>query len=201
MLPEWLILWGGMAFTLMVWSFLWKTNFWYRFAENVFVGIGAAHFGVVVYHGTLVPNLFTPLGKGNTILLIPAVLGLLFLTRLMPRKYHWMSRYPMALTMGVAAGTALRGTIQGTLFPQITAMFKPLTTLDSWIVLIGLVTTVFYFIFSLEAKGVSKSIGQVGRFIMMIYFGASFGSTVMTRLSALLGRLQFIFGDVLHVMK
>jgi hypothetical protein len=33
---------------------------------------------------------------------------------------------------------------------------------------------------------------------MMIFFGAIFGNTVMSRLSYLLGRLQFIFGDVLH---
>jgi hypothetical protein len=196
-MPKGLILASGVFLTLAVWSFLWKINPVYRFAEHVFVGFGAAHFAVVVYHGTIKPNLLAPLKEGNLLLIIPGILGLLYLMRLSP-KTAWLSRYPMALNMGVAAGVGIRSVLQGTLFPQMLSLFQPMTDINQVITVVGVLSTIFYFFFGFEAKGPAKGVKHVGRIVMMIFFGAIFGNTVMSRLSYLLGRLQFIFGDVLH---
>lgn len=199
MIPKTLVLYTGLFLTLAVWSFLWKINPVYRFAEHVFIGFGAAHFGVVVYHGTMQSNLFRPLAGGDFLLVIPLLLGLVYLARLVP-KYSWLSRYPMALNMGVAAGVGVRGALQGTLFPQMMTMLRPITSLNGLLILIGVAVTIFYFFFGFEAKGPAAGVKSFGRLVMMMYFGSVFGNTVMSRLSYLLGRLQFVFGDVFRMI-
>jgi hypothetical protein len=58
-----------------------------------------------------------------------------------------------------------------------------------------------YFYFSKEHKGLYGKFSNVGVWFMMIGFGASFGYTVMARLSLLIGRLQFLLGDVMGLIK
>jgi len=44
----------------------------------------------------------------------------------------------------------------------------------------------------MEQKGLLLYASHVGRWTMMIAFGAAFGFTVMARMSLLIGRLQFL---------
>jgi hypothetical protein len=64
------------------------------------------------------------------------------------------------------------------------------------IILVGVFTVLIFFFFSLEHKGAIGSISRVGLFFIMISFGASFGYTVMARISLLIGRFQFLLDDV-----
>ena len=57
----------------------------------------------------------------------------------------------------------------------------------------------FYFFFSVEHKGVSGGISKVGIWFLMVSFGASFGYTVMGRVSLLIGRVQFLIYDWLQL--
>jgi hypothetical protein len=66
---------------------------------------------------------------------------------------------------------------------------------------IGVIATLIYFFFSLEHKGVIGAISKVGIYYIMFGFGASFGYTVMARLSLLIGRLQFLLHDWLGIMR
>ena len=61
-------------------------------------------------------------------------------------------------------------------------------------------TTLVYFFFTLEKKGVQGAVSKVGRYVMMIAFGAAFGNTVMARVSLFLGRMQFLLGDWLKMI-
>jgi hypothetical protein len=63
------------------------------------------------------------------------------------------------------------------------------------------ITTVVYFFFSREQKGGFKFVANIGIVYIMIGFGASFGYTVMARVSLLLGRLQFLLRDWLGVIQ
>jgi hypothetical protein len=58
-----------------------------------------------------------------------------------------------------------------------------------------------YFFFSKEHKGVFGGTAKVGIFFLMVTFGASFGYTVMSRMSLLIGRIDFLFGDWLGLIK
>ena len=55
--------------------------------------------------------------------------------------------------------------------------------------LIGVVTVLFYFFFSVEHTGPGKAVARTGIIFLMIAFGAAFGYTVMARMSLLIGRL------------
>jgi len=43
-------------------------------------------------------------------------------------------------------------------------------------------------------------VSKVGIWFLMVSFGASFGYTIMGRLSLLIGRVQFLLDDWLHLM-
>jgi hypothetical protein len=57
-----------------------------------------------------------------------------------------------------------------------------------------------YFFFTVEHKGIFKYAANYGRLAIMIGFGASFGNTVMARISLLIGRLTFLFSDWLGLI-
>lgn len=74
-------------------------------------------------------------------------------------------------------------------------------TLAAILGLIGVITVLIYFFFSLEHKGVVGKTARVGVWFLMITFGAAFGLTVMGRMTLLIGRFEFLFGDWLNVVK
>jgi hypothetical protein len=61
--------------------------------------------------------------------------------------------------------------------------------------------TVIYFFFTTKKIAVLDAPARFGRLVMMVAFGASFANTVMARVSIFLGRVQFLLGDWLHVIK
>jgi hypothetical protein len=67
-------------------------------------------------------------------------------------------------------------------------------------VFVGAVSAVIYFFFSREQRGLQKGVASTGITFLMIGFGASFGYTVMARMSLLIGQLQFLLRDWLGVI-
>jgi hypothetical protein len=70
----------------------------------------------------------------------------------------------------------------------------------SIIIALGVIATVAYFFFSAEQKGILKPISRIGIIFIMVGFGASFGYTVMARISLFIGRLQFLLEDWLGLL-
>ncbi|NLI14757.1 MAG: hypothetical protein GX409_00565, partial [candidate division Zixibacteria bacterium] len=75
------------------------------------------------------------------------------------------------------------------------------TNLNNLVVLIGVVSGLTYFYFSKEHKGVVGGTAKVGIYFLMVTFGASFGYTVMSRMSLLIGRLDFLYRTWLGLIK
>lgn len=211
--------WIGSLLTLMIFSFLWKDNLYYKFAEHLFVGVSAAYWMVVGFHTTILPNLVARLwpdlvarlipGAASTTpqydYILPLVFGLLLLTRLLPR-IHFLSRWAMALVIGYAAGTNLIRYLQSDLMSQVSSTIVPLVvltgrgpdwgqTLGHLILFLGVFCGLVYFFFSREHRGILKPASRLGIWILMVTFGASFGYTVMARVSLLTGRVQYLFHD------
>jgi hypothetical protein len=65
---------------------------------------------------------------------------------------------------------------------------------------LGVIAVLVYFFFSVEHKGVVGSVSRIGILYLMVGFGASFGYTVMGRITLLLGRFQFLLGDWLGLI-
>ena len=68
------------------------------------------------------------------------------------------------------------------------------------LIMIGVVAVLVYFYFSVEHTGAVGAVSRVGIWFLMIAFGASFGFTIMARISLLIGRMQFLLGDWLGIM-
>jgi len=197
--------WVAVACILAIWSFLYKENPVYRGAEHIFVGSTAGHaIGMAV--GNILRYAYNPLvNKGQIFLLIPIALGLLLYTRFF-RGISWISRWPIAFLVGVGTGqtvyTSLRTQVINQVLPTITKLpGKTLgVTLNALISLIGLLAVLSYFMFTIRQTGVVRRFSQLGRWVMMVTFGVSFGNVVAGRISVLLGELAKIFGNWLGMM-
>ena len=135
------------------------------------------------------------------VLIIPAFMGLIMLTRIIPR-FAWMSRYALAFTMGAGSGMMLPRVIQTGVLQQLYATMLPVEF--TWVgifynlvIIVGVLSGLIYFFFSKEHKGVFGGIANIGIWFLMVGFGATFGYTVMARLSLFIGRVLFILGEAL----
>ena len=113
----------------------------------------------------------------------------------------------------MAAGLALTARVQGYIIPQIQATLFPAITVTGgdpltlvWnsfmniFVIFGVITTILYFYFSREHTGLLKAGSRVGILFIMVGFGASFGYTIMARISLLIGRIYFLLHDWIGVI-
>ena len=198
--------------TLCVYSFLYKDNPFYKFAEHLFVGIAAGYTIVMAWHLTIVRYIVDPMRTGDfttrILVIIPALIGLLMFSRFVP-KYRWLIRWPFALMVGFGAGAAIPRTMQSIIFKQSEATLQPFTDvgnlptaaiINSIIIAIGVLCVLIYFFFSVEHKGAVGVVSKVGIFFLMVSFGAAFGYTVMARISLLIGRVYFLLHDWLHIV-
>ena len=224
--PDGAGVWIGAVLTLFLFSFLYKDNPFYKFAEHLFVGVSAGYWIILNWWTVIYPNLVEPLekafaGQGVTTrrglfaaelgdyrgwLLLPGVLGVLLFTRLFGR-IGWLSRWSLAVIIGVYAGLKTTGFAQGDLVAQVQASLQPLWTgqlgssVSAVIFTVGLLTSLLFFFFSREHKGALGVASKIGIYFLMVGFGAGYGYTVMSRVSLLIGRFQFLLEDWLGVRR
>ena len=220
--------------TLAIFSFLYRDNPYYKFAEHLFVGISAAYWMCVGFWSTIVGNLIPNLSRGlsgtfgvpykdfNIFYIVPLILGIMLLMRL-SSKAGWISRWALAWIVGTTAGLNLIRYLRTDFISQVSNTFVPLLvdwkgvgpffsdlsfsatgqfvmTLSNWVIFIGVFSGLIYFFFSKEHKGFFGVASKVGIWVLMITFGASFGYTVMGRVSLLVGRLTYLFKDWLGLI-
>jgi hypothetical protein len=216
---ETLQLWIGALLTLMIFSFLYHDNPFYKFAEHLFVGVSAAYWMVQGFWGQIVPNLLAKLFPNQMAGIVEAargapveshyaiagILGLILLTRLIP-PIAWLSRWAMAFIIGYTAGTNLTRYLSSDFVSQVQAtMARPLVTAGgaNWfdtimlnfsnlVIVGGVLCGLVYFFFSKEHTGAFGRMSRVGIWVLMVAFGASFVYTVMARISLLIGRIEFL---------
>jgi hypothetical protein len=218
-------IWVAAFFTLFIFSFLYRDNPFYKIAESVVVGVSAAYWMVVGFWTTIVPNLLGKLApewinswampgldtKAEYIYLVPLIMGIMLIWRLAP-KGGWISRWPLAFIIGTTAGIRLIGFIHADFLGQIRntimslAVYSPETGFNVWdsikniIIVIGVLTTIVYFFFSIEHEGLVGQTAKVGIWFLMITFGAAFGYTVMGRIALLAIRMEFLMNDWLWLI-
>lgn len=143
------------------------------------------------------------------------ILGIMMFSRFVS-SLSWLSRWPMGVMVGTFSGLAVIGAAQGDLIEQIRSNLLPLvadgaiesvgqaqgvagtglallSVTTNFILIFGLLTCLYYFFFSTEHKGVSGGIAKAGIYLLMISFGASYGFTVMARITLALDRLRFLY--------
>ena len=198
--------WVAAGLTLCMYSFLYKDNPFFKLGEHLYVGISIGYGVSLFFFTAILPKWFNPLFKdGDLWLLIPTLLGILLLTRLTP-KYSWLSKITIAFIMGFGSGVGIPRLISSYLLQQTQATVTPLVSrvaegvakggitwsfndFSNLLIVVGVLTVLVYFFFSIEHKGVIGKATRVGIVFLMISFGASYGYTVMARVSLLYGRL------------
>jgi len=141
------------------------------------------------------------LGDYRAWFLLPLALGLLLFTRL-STKLDWMSRVSLAVIIGVYAGLKTTGFAQGDLVAQVQASLQSLWlhgdlwgSVNAILFTVGLLTSLLFFFYSREHKGALGASSRLGMWFLMVSFGAGYGYTVMSRVSLLIGRFQFLLQD------
>ncbi|MBN1620770.1 hypothetical protein JW890_08600 [candidate division WOR-3 bacterium] len=199
-------IWIAGLLTLAIFSFLYKDNLFYKIAEAVYVGVSAGYLLVQSWHDVVMPNLVSPLKEGNLLYIFPAVLSAFMILQLFA-KTRWFSHISIAFVVGIGAGYGFVTFLRSNLFEQVYSGITPLWntglfgSIGQILLLIGTVTGIFYFFFSIEHKGIFRIGARTGMIFLMITFGASFGYTVMARISLLIGRFYFLLHDWLRIMK
>ena len=215
------ILMGGIS-TLAIYSFLVRENGFYRFFEHLFIGISTGLGIVLGIKNFLWPKVLTPLlgldletypdgtvsgtyAATRLLYLLPMAFGLLYYF-IYSKRHGWLAKLVIGFSLGMSGGVAFEGTFNEIL-PQIFTSFKPLIVIDptglNWaksltnLIFVGtLLSVMFYFFFSFRRESkTSGGIALTGRWLLMVCFGAFFGSTVMARMALLVERLQFLIGD------
>ncbi len=192
---------------LCIFSFLYKDNPFYRLAEHIFAGLTAGYYVGLIWQQVIVQQLWIPMTQENKLeLVVPALLGIMMFTRLFDR-FSYISRISLAFVMGNTAGIFLIQQLHGLVLPQTQAtIISPLA--GDWlfglipgglVIIVGVITTLIYFYFSKEHKGLMGYSARVGMVIIMISFGAHFGYTVMARISLLIGQVKFLTVDWLRI--
>ena len=185
--------------TIAIFSILYKENAVYRFFEHVFIGLATGYGITILWTQVLRPNWWQPMvGDGKWPWIFALVVGGMFYTIYIPR-YSWMSRLLMTTLMGTAAGIAFQGFAR-LYIPQLTASFLPILQpeppylmIQNLVIVVTIITVMTYFFFSFEHRSRTiRTSASLGRWLLMVAFGAIFGSTVMARMALLTYRLWFL---------
>ena len=199
-------IWIAAFLTLCVFSFLYKDNPLYKFAEHVMVGLAGGYFICLVWYEILKPDIIIPLADNPVnIRWIPVILTLLLLSKI-TGKITWLSRIPLAFMIGVTSGVSIPLMIQTKVINQIHGNLSitfegSIFNIFGQIILIsGCISVLMYFFYSIKQTKSYGKISNFGIYILMIGFGASFGYTVMARISLLIGRMIFLLKDWLGLI-
>jgi len=200
--------WVAAGLTLMMFSFIYRDNAFFKLGEHLYLGVSVGYFVNIQYHQVIVPDIIRAIRvEHNLWVIVPSLLGIFIILRLIP-SVAWLSRMSFAFYIGGFAGIAIPNVLHGYFLPQLSETLRPFQVreagmvwpaigadLNQLVILIGVFTVLIFFFFSLEHKRLVGGISRVGLFFIMISFGASFGYTVMARISLLIGRFQFLIDD------
>ncbi len=204
------LMWTTVAafLTLSIFSFLYKDNPFYKFAEHLVVGVSAGYFTMILLVTSLWPKLIDSIAAGQYFYIIPGILGMMMFFRFSKTK-SWLARYPIAIYIGVGAALEMILQLQARVIEQLNATIQMAASIqnggsagdiiNNLIIIVGVVCGLAYFYFSKEHKGAFGGAATMGIWVLMVGFGASFGYTVMARISLLIDRVQYL-GNWINLM-
>ncbi len=214
--------------TLAIFSFLYRDNPVYKLAEHLFIGVGTAWYTMEYYEsglldplihhlhdavralGSEAPDAAAAVDVGGYLLapgwaiawrLVAVVLSVMLLARLV-RRDAWISRWPLALMIGIYAALKMTGETQTRLVKQIQQTMVPMwpaqaTAADvagNLVLVIGLICVLAHFIFTYKRGRVLGGMSRIGIIVLMLAFGSRFGFAVLGRIALLIERVSELAG-------
>jgi len=215
--------WVAALLTLAVFSFLIGNNGAFRLAEHLFVWVAAGYAASLAWSQVLWPRLALLLSAPDTYWTYGVffVLGLLLLTRGV-RSIAVLANLPLGVLFGVGAALSLGGALTGSLMPQMRASIISISptnhaegavgwayAIDALLLVVGTLAVLWAFQFTIRRReGSSATLGWVpnlvrglGRSLIMITFGALVAGFVYAFFAILLGRVDFLLDDWLHLSR
>jgi len=175
-----LTVWVGALYTILAMTYIYKETQLFRFAEHSLVGVSAAIMTVLAARQVW-SMAINPLLKGENFLwIVPLALGVLLYIRYVG-DYEWVDRYPIAVIVGVGTGVTMRRLIKTQVIGQIAGTILALNSIDNIIIIVGTITSIIYFVFTVEHKGTVGGIAKIGRCFIMIYLGSKYAASVAFR--------------------
>lgn len=175
---------------LLIWSSLYRHTIWFKIGEHIAIG---CLFGYIlnVQLRALWTRTFIPAFAGDVNMILVMFVGAMIWLRLVP-SLAWLSRIPIAILTGISMSIGIKGSI----YPQIVKQ----AIIKSWNVpgdafasfnniLTGVFafTTIIYFIYTRENKGVQGALTRVGRIGLMFLFGTVIGTQLMSNTAFAIG--------------
>lgn len=214
--------------TLAIFSFLIRENPFYRFFEHLFIGISAGLLPIYTIKNLLWPKIIGPMVGDSVrifpdgtyaepynsyylLYLAPLLFGLLYYFTF-SKRHGWLAKVVIGFSLGYSAGLSFKGFF-AEVTPQVTSSFKALVvsgasgievgeSINNTIFVFTLLTVMYYFFFTFRrgSRG-GDFLSTAGRWLMMVCFGAFFGSTVMARMALLVERLQFLLTEWIPALR
>jgi hypothetical protein len=197
-------IWIQAILTIAATSFVFRDNIVFKVAQYTFIGVAAGHY-IVMGVKNIINYGWVHLAGGAYIYVVVFILGILLYARF-SKEYYWLYRYPIAFMVG--NGISIRAAIHSDFIINIAATASPLVatapmdTINNIIIFVGCIAALSHFIFTYEGihKGTLGYVPKLGRWMMLMAFGASFGNTLMTRFGMYQGRILFLLRDWLQVV-
>jgi len=174
-------------FTMMIWSILYRENSFYGLAQSIYIGL-ALGYTISRFTDTLYGSVLIPLASGEISYLFVIFFGLLILSTL-SKKYRYLARWSMSLLIGVGTGLAVRGGIYPMVINQIKGITRPIIvssptgSINNIIILIGTLTSLSYFFFTVKQTPATNNISKIGRIFLMVLLGAGFAGGIIENIS------------------
>lgn len=180
---------------LMTASIVYKDNKFFRFACIAAIAGGTAH-SLLLNVRRLYDIGLNPVAAGKFWLIVPNILGVL-LFGVFFRKYSWIQRYPMLFMLGIAMGTVITGAFRAQIINQIASTVEgfagaPMVVFNALLVLIGVITTMLYFTYTREHKGVFGGLTRVGRLFLMSSLGPYWAGELGYHIAFGIGFVQLV---------
>jgi hypothetical protein len=199
--------------TLMIFSYLIGANPLWRIAQSLLVGVSVGYVTLVVLTQVIAPQIARVIVPATDapptdrwLAAVPVALGLLLLMRI-AYPGAWPASFGLNLVVVVGASLALGGALAGAIIPQSLDTMRLLNFNDAepatiardigTVVLVGgVVCALAYFAFAARPDGRRsapvRALSAVGRWVLVIAFGAVLGSLAATFYAALIERFDFL---------
>ncbi len=202
--------------TLMVFSYLIGANPLWRVAQSLLVGVSVGYVTLVILTQVVVPQvarIIQPAADApptdRWLAAVPVALGLMLLMRI-AFPGAWPASFGLNLVVVVGSALALGGALAGTIVPQSLDTMRlldfnnPLAVAGNIVLLLGVVCALAYFAFGARAGGERSQpvrlLATVGRWVLLVAFGALLGSLSTTFFAALIDRLLALIYTVVDLI-
>jgi len=182
---------------LCIYSYTYKDNPFWKWATNTLVA-GYIGYSACINIDWLYKSILIPMTQQmNFIHLIAIFAGLLWYFRFW-KKHFYIYRYALAISVGSGIGITIAKTARSNITAQIAStMLRLYGTGDlmgdfnNIIIVLAVFSTMTYFLFTIEHIGTIGTpigwISKIGRWMLIITFGVSFGNVINSRMALLIG--------------